>query len=339
MSKILLIQLDGKLPNLALMRLSSHHFMLGDSVEFRNVEDGARVERYLGDDFDKVYASTIFAKSKPLVRRLLKAWPDAIVGGSGWDEDITLEKIGVETQAKDYRLYPDFRSSIGYTQRGCRLKCWFCGVPRMEGPVKFASSIGELWRGDGHPREMILLDNDFFGEPSWPQQIDDLRTNRFKVSFCQGINVRMIGDEQAAAIASVNYQAISMKTKRLYCAWDNRRDESRLFRGLELLTKHGVKPDHLMVYILIGADHQARGANPCLAPDDFYRHAKLREFGARPYPMPYARTPELEGFQRWIVKRIDLMGVSWEEFTKAKYRPERFGVKDDSSQMRLAFGD
>src|ERR1700679_2281967 len=39
--------------------------------------------------------------------------------------------------------------------------------------------------------------------------------------------------------------------------------------------------------------------------DRDYRRARLREWGARPYPMPYVRTPELVGFQRWVIGAYD----------------------------------
>src|ERR1700740_2648466 len=76
-------------------------------------------------------------------------------------------------------------------------------------------------------------------------------------------------------------------------AWDNRKDEARLFRGLDLLVKAGVRPDQIMVYMLIGYwPGETHG-------DRDYRRQRLREFGARPYPMPYVRTAELVGYQRW----------------------------------------
>jgi hypothetical protein len=56
--------------------------------------------------------------------------------------------------------------------------------------------------------------------------------------------------------------------------------------------------------------------------DREYRRQRLRDFGALPYPMPYVRTPELVGFQRWVVRRADLV-VPWEEYRRADFRPER----------------
>jgi hypothetical protein len=121
-----------------------------------------------------------------------------------------------------------------------------------------------------------------------------------------------------------------MKVKRIYTAWDNRADEQTLFRGLHALVRYGVKPDHIMVYVLIGFDHATKSARTHLTADDFYRHAKLREFGARPYPMPYVRTPELLGFQRWIIGAYD-KGVPWTQWRAARYQPRnlRLGATDD----------
>src|SRR2546427_2277315 len=124
----------------------------------------------------------------------------------------------------------------------------------------------------------------------------------------------MLTDETAAAIASVRYSDDQFKTRRIYTAWDNKKDEARLFRGLELLTKHGVKPDHIMVYMLVG---YWPGET---AEDRECRRRKLREFGCRPYPMPYVRTRETVGFQRWCLWGADKY-VAWEDWVAAGYQP------------------
>jgi hypothetical protein len=112
----------------------------------------------------------------------------------------------------------------------------------------------------------------------------------------------------------VQYYDDSFRARRIYTAWDNRKDEDRLFAGLRALVRHGVAPDHVMVYMLIGYW-------PGETPDDWlYRQATLRDFGARPYPMPYVRTPETVGFQRWVVGAYDKR-VSWAEWVKARYQP------------------
>ena len=168
-----------------------------------------------------------------------------------------------------------------------------------------------------------MLDNDFFGQPNWQKRIEEIKAGNFKVSFNQGINARFLTDETAAAIGNIDYRDDQMKVKRIYTAWDNKKDEHRLFNGLELLVKHGVKPDHIMVYILIGYWPGETAA------DREYRRAKLREFGARPYPMPFVRTPELVGFQRWVIGAYDKR-IAWLDWVRAKYQPTNLGTSNDS---------
>jgi hypothetical protein len=334
--RILLCQLDGKLPNIALMRIGAYHRKLGDSVEMRF---GAAFETTLFDHSpDKVYASCLFRKSVPLAERLLACYPEAILGGTGVDpmrknEPIILSRAiqptitstevhGIHTGESatdfDYSFYPQYTASIGMTQRGCRLACEFCCVRAKEGAVRPTNTVATIWRGDGHPKHLHLLDNDFFGQPHWRDRINEIRAGNFKVSFNQGINARFLTDETAEACASVDYRDDQMSTKRIYTAWDNLKDEDRLFSGLSRLVKYGVKPDHIMVYFVCG---YWPGET---SEDREYRRSRLRDFGVRPYPMPFVRTKELVGLQRFCLGAYDKR-FTWADWAAADYRPEKLG--------------
>jgi hypothetical protein len=320
MGRVLLLQLDGRLPNLALMRIAAHHRAAGDVVDLRRAGNASALERRLDDCVpDVVYASLIFERTRPLGEHVQHLYPGAHIGGTGWDIAKKLIDCGVPDDGPiDYADYPQWRQSIGFAMRGCRLKCEFCVVPRKEGKARSAASIADIWRGDPWPREILLLDNDFFGNQRWKDVVAELREGEFKVCFNQGINARMLNDETAAAIASVDYRDDQMKAKRIYTAWDSKEDERTLFRGLDALVRHGIKPDHIMVYVLIGywpgETHEDRD----------YRRRRLREFGARPYPMPFHHTPELRGFQRWVVGAYDKR-IAWEQWRGAKYEPRNLG--------------
>ncbi|HLK86071.1 MAG TPA: hypothetical protein VKT27_06140 [Candidatus Binataceae bacterium] len=322
--KVLLLQLDGKLPNLALMRLAAHHRGRGDLVELRRAGNFQAIEPRFGDQFDRIYASLIFSRSEGLMDRTAEVWMprcEIFFGGTGVSPSINLEVHGIGA-ALDYSDYPDFRQSIGFTQRGCRLRCSFCVVPEKEGKIREEQRIADIWRGDPWPRELLLLDNDFFGQPHWRERIEEIRAGRFKVSFNQGINARALTDEAAEAIASVDYRADNMKERRIYTAWDNLKDENRMWDGLNRLTKYGVRPSQIMIYMLIGywpgETHEDRE----------HRRRRLRVFGAIPYPMPYARTPELVGYQRWVIGAYDKI-VPWVAWRAAGYRPEKLGLRQD----------
>lgn len=338
--KVLLLQLDGKWPSFSLMRISAFEKARGSEVVLRRAPrvesvdalavrfDGA--DSYL-DQFERVYASLIFSKTGPVAEKLLEVRPDAFVGGSGWDDYpepktrvTALEEIGIFTSELDYSHYPKFTASIGYTQRGCRMNekvCWFCGVPRREGKVRAVATVQEIWRGEPYPKHLLLFDNDTFGQPDWRQMIEDIREGGFKVCWNQGINARMLNDETAAAIATVRYVDDDFKTKRIYTAWDGSRDEHVLMRGLEALKRAGIKPDNMMVYMLItNKDGQT-------IEDWEYRRAKLRAFGARPYPMPFERTREQLDFQRWCLGAYDKgeKAIPWHAWRQAKGQPANLG--------------
>ena len=70
---------------------------------------------------------------------------------------------------------------------------------------------------------MVLLDNDLFGQPEeqWKTRAAELRDGSFKVSFNQGINISLVNDEAAAALASLAYCGQNFKKRRLHTAWDN----------------------------------------------------------------------------------------------------------------------
>jgi glycosyltransferase involved in cell wall biosynthesis len=308
-----LTQIDGKLPNLALMKLARFHRDRGDSIHFTK-----QVERdMLEPVYDRVYGSAIFSFSADRVAKFRQEFPGAILGGThDVTDNRTVEQfLGIEeNELYDYSIYPNFDASIGFTQRGCRLKCGFCVVPKKEGKPRSVNTIATIWRGEPYPKHIHLLDNDFFGQPreQWEARLDEIRTGGFKVCLNQGINTRMIDDESAAALASVPYYDDSFKSRRLYTAWDSLGDEERFFRGVDTLERHGIPPRHLLVYMLVGYDKRETWERV------LYRFNRMVEREIRPFPMIYGdrfRSLPLGGyngriahkplweFQKWAVRR------------------------------------
>ena len=305
--RVRITHLDGKLPNLALMKLSAWHKSQGDDVYFSK-----SIQRELWEgDYDKVYGSSIFAWSQPARELFLQNFPNALIGGTGSGKTQTIEEItGQEFDEYDYSIYPTFKHSIGFSQRGCRLKCSFCVVPTKEGKIRDNSSIARIWRGEPYPKQIILLDNDFFGQPNWKQKTEEILENKFEVSFNQGINIRLIHKEGATELAKIKYRDDQFKTKRIYTAWDNRKDEGIFMRGIGLLLDAGIKPQHIMVYFLCGYwPGETMG-------DIFYRFEKMNQIGLLPYPMVYNNNnKELKKFQRWVVRRFYKF-VPWDEYSR-----------------------
>lgn len=310
-----LTQIDGKLPNIALMKLSEWHKRRGDTVHFTS-----SIERTLFEnDYDRVYGSAIFAYSEERLARFRDKWPKAIVGGTGAGTTRTVEELIEEPvfEAYDYSIYPNFEPSIGFTQRGCRLKCKFCVVPTKEGKNVGLNKIEAVWRGHGHPKKLHLLDNDFFGQPEWRQRVQEIRDGGFKVCLNQGINVRLIDEESAEALASIEYRDDQFKQRRLYTAWDNLGDERIFFKGIDQLEKAGIPCKNIMAYMLVGYDPKETFDTM------YYRFQKMVDRGILPYPMVFDRTrQELRQFQRWVVTGMyRAPDIPFSKY-KADYKPK-----------------
>lgn len=330
---VLVIPFDSKLVNLAAARLVAWHRAAGDHVELRRAGNVAAIQPQLGDPtWDRVYGSLIFTRTRELAVEAQRIYPTIELGGTGWDLETTLPPE-IEATPPDYTDYPLVTYSLGFTQRGCRLECRFCVVPKKEGANRHVATLREIWRGGDHPLQFVLLDNDFFGNPRHTEIIAEARDLDAELALVQGINARLLSPRAAKLLASIKVKDGKFRRRRVYTAWDGRKDEHVLFRGLRALIDAGFTPDMIMVYMLIGEEEGETHA------DRDYRREKLREFGCRPYPMPYTRAgelgDELVAFQRWVIQRKDMIDpatgkpyVPWEEWWgKARGEPRKLGSR------------
>ena len=325
---IRITHLDGKLPNLALMKLSHWHKSRNDEIYFTK-----RASKDLFEsEYDVVYGSSIFTFNNKKQEAFLRSFPDALVGGTGFINNLkTIEEhMGVSRYEKfDYEIYPEFEHSIGFTQRGCRLKCKFCVVSKKEGANVDNDSIANIWRGNPYPKNLILLDNDFFGQPDWKSKTKEIIDGNFKVNFNQGINIRLIDDETAETLPYIKYYDVKFKARRLYTAWDNLGDEKVFFRGAKKLEDNKIPMSHLMVYMLIGFKKNETWK------DILYRFNALKNLGCLPYPMVYNnKDKDLKKFQKWVVRRYHEI-VEWEDYKSNYSIADK--LRNNESQIQMTF--
>tara|TARA_Y100000310_G_C20547304_1_gene746224 strand:- start:112 stop:1158 length:1047 start_codon:yes stop_codon:yes gene_type:complete len=309
--RVALYDVDSKIPNLALMKLSRFHKERGDEV--------VRYAPLWREDYGKVYASKIFLFSDG---SLLD--PEQMtIGGTGWDIATRLPD-SIESLQPDYTFY-NYPHSIGFTMRGCRFNCKFCVVPEKEGRPSTENTIKDIWQ-QRDSDFIVLLDNDFFGNPEWFKRIVEIRKHDLRVCFSQGLNIRIITDEQAAALASVRFSNLHATSRQVYFAWDRWNDEKLIDAGFDRCVRAGLKPAQMAFFVLIGFDTTPE--------QDLYRVMKLRGKGADPYVMPFRKAdPYQQAFARWVNHKAVFKSVSWEEY--------RGGVKNSARarQPSLLIGD
>ena len=273
--KVGLIQVDGKWPNLALMKLSAWHKKKGDEVTLIDLTS---------HQFDRIYASKVF------------------VGGSGVDLKSELPK-DIELQVPDYELFKtDY--SIGFTSRGCIRDCGFCIVKEKEGWIRETPFD---WI---QSPKVILLDNNFLASPNWKEKLEYFIRHKLKVCFSQGLDIRLITEENAKILSHVKYYDNHFRRRRLYFAFDDTELEPILKQNTQVLFDAGIPPNHLMFYMLVGYDTNQE--------QDYHRFEILRDLDVLPFVMIYndrKDSQRLRDFARWVNQR-HYNWVEWKDYDR-----------------------
>jgi len=292
--QVLLVDADSKngFPNLALMKLSAWHKKQGHSIDLiKGIPTTAPLKQY-----DKVLISCIFHQNKEQVLDYASQFDNTIVGGSGIDLDLTLDK-DIEHIRPDYSLY-DIDYSLGFTSRGCVRNCGFCIVPDKEGFVKDNAPISEFLHPDH--KKVILLDNNFQASPRWRENIAFMIEHDLKINFCQGLDIRLLDLEFAEALTQIKYYSWTFKNRGLYFAFDDLRYEKQVWAGINLLERVGINLKTVLFYVLIGYNTTEK--------EDLYRINSLYERGVHPYVMPYNQ--HKSKLTRWV-NRLYYQFIPW----------------------------
>jgi hypothetical protein len=211
------------------------------------------------------------------------------MGGSGFDIKQELPK-DIDVLVPDYDLF-NLNYSIGFTTRGCIRDCGFCIVREKEGDFR------EDTMSFIKHNKVLLFDNNFLASKQWKEKLQYFIDNKIKVCFNQGLDIRLITEEKACMLSKVLYYDLNFQHRRLYFAFDDLQYEESVKKGIKLLVDAGIKPDHLMFYVLVGFNTTFE--------QDMYRFKLLDDFGCKPFIMLYnnCKDRKLRDFSRWVNKR------------------------------------
>lgn len=303
-------------PNIALMKISAWHKNQGDEVEW--------YDALLGGHYDKVYMSKVFSFS-PDYEYFINA-DEIIQGGSGYAIKL-IDGLEVYDKSKDTKLpteiehmmpdyslyfndYVDFdksgkltkigikhrQTAYGFMSRGCPRGCDFCHVKSKEGlcSVKVAD-LDEFWSGQ---KFVELCDPNTLACKDWKDILTQLKESRARISFNQGLDIRMMTDEKAGLLNEI-------KTHKIHFAWDRFEDKDIVQpRFLEFRKISKIRNKDLQVYVLTNFN--------TTHDQDLYRVEWLKENGFAPYVMVYDKEHLPQGhITRRLQRYVNMRSVFW----------------------------
>lgn len=277
--RILLIDIDSKIPNLALKKIEKYHQDRGDEIVW-NIPLAKNI-------VDKVYVSCVFTKNK----NACDFWETiAEIGGSGYSLDINLPPEIDEVKP---------RINYGFTTRGCIRNCPFCIVPRKEGKIRIVGDLIDLW--DGKFKKVVVMDNNILALPQHfelicKQSID----HKITLDFNQGLDHRLLIPEIVDLMKSISHIEFRL-------AFDHPSMLHTVEKAISLLQSKGI--NRCNWYVLVGFNTTPK--------EDIDRLNYLRDRNQRAYLQRYETCysdPFYIALSRWVNQPHLFMGMTWQQF-------------------------
>jgi len=203
--KVLLVDCDSTIPNLALMRVSMYYkttFGAEVTVLKLGIPVYGKPKQKTVDctGYDFAYVSAIFDTTPPHLT-IIKSGCKVDYGGTGYNIKKKLPEE-IDKFVPDWSIYPENDTSYGFIYRGCFRNCDFCFVPEKEGDMhQEVKSVKELI----FHKKIKFLDNNFLGGINHKQFLQELIDLQIPCQFNQGLDIRLVDDEIAEMLSRLNY--------------------------------------------------------------------------------------------------------------------------------------
>lgn len=337
-------------PPLGLMKLARYHKERGDEVRFAYGCDKSTFQEpdlfSPGDLWDRVYITTLFTFNWKDIVRTVQFYKRAVAGTAsniyvggimaslmaddiheetgifptvgvlnssgqiGFDDNVDIDALAPDYSLVDKRFYAINDTYYGYTSRGCKNKCKWCGVHRVEPEyvpyIDIKPMIGQMRSDCGDKPVLRLMDNNVLASPKLKQIVEDLlelgygrdchtdaaRPSQRVIDFNQGLDASFVNNRTMKLVSQLNLNPMRI-------AFDRLKEKKVYTAALELAQCHGVqKFSNYMLY------------NFRDTPRDLYERLMVnirlnRKWGrgttkgsvaeVYSYPMRYAPITEAEG--------------------------------------------
>lgn len=284
---VCLIDVDSKIPNVALMKFATYHKQRGDNVKLGYEP--------LFDNPDICYMSKMFDFTPE---------PDYIPeceihrGGCGYTMDAGTGIDEFDKLTPDYQLYGcDY--AIGRFTRGCPNNCPWCVVPKMDGHnVRHVADLRNFWTGQSVVR--LLDDNIMADGDEFCRDCEQLSKVDVLVKW-DALDFRCVTNDTARALNSVKLGGY------VHFAWDSHAQDNAIINGIETLKRNGVRPYRVMVYVLVGYFDDKEF--------DMYRITTIDKLGAHPFVMPFDKSDRYQkDLARWCNNKFIFRKCTFDEY-------------------------
>ena len=290
--RISLIDVDSKIPNLALMKISAYHKAKGDIIDF-NLSNP-----------DKIYSSIVFTKNKGKANNGSIDNVERVFGGSGFSFDSCLPDE-IEFIKPDYDLYPSIYSQ-GFSTRGCNRNCYFCFVPRKEGCFKLWQHPKEFY--DDRFKSMMLIDNNIFWDRNWFLSIAQWSMDQgVKIDMTQGYDIRLLDEELLGYVLDVRDKSCMLKF-----AFDDIKLEGVIRNKIDMLKDAGVNTKNDVAFYVY-CD------NDLMHDDALYRAKLLKSLRVNADVMwncERTKTDRIKNLLKWSWRKPLFWSVEYEDYSK-----------------------
>jgi hypothetical protein len=267
---VALYDVDGRIPNLALMKLSD--WFKRRKLKVLLLREGEYIKA------DEYFAAAVFycARSQSRIAALRRLYgADIRIGGTGWSLESRLP-AEAEDCFPDYSLYDHSAYALGFLTRGCNCGCQFCLVPRKEGRLQLSKDGFDAFVPPGQTNVM-LLDNNLLAHPAAADLLRELIVRRYAVNFSQSLEFAALSPALFNLLRQVDSRNARFTRRQFYFSCNSVADAGRFEEKRSLLKELG--KDRVTVITMYGYNTRLS--------EDYRRLLVLRRLGLIPFFQEY----------------------------------------------------
>lgn len=319
--RVLIVDVDSTIPNIACMRLYRYYTSIGWGVDFIrlgiSIYDKQKPIEIDNSKYDLTFASTIFKGTIDNV--LFKKMSNLDIGGTGSNNISKKLPKEIELCECDYSIYPGNDTSYGFISRGCIRNCGFCLVREKEGSLRQVAKISDIVKH----KKVKFLDNNFLALPNHEELLKELIGKKIRCQFNQGLDIRLVDDTNAKLLSELNYMG------EYIFAFDSLALEPIINKKLDILKQFIPKDWKIKFFIYCHPDMD-------IASDVYHRILWCKENKVLPYFMRHQDCWKSENvrtyndFSAWCNQPGIFKSHTYAQFCKKRRsQPDRTDVFPD----------